>query len=183
MAPAGSPAEEMQCAGLTGPVGAGADAKRVRTLRIEESGVYENILVDGEWNDEDLARIRADNVVLRNCTLRNGRRDALEIYARNVRVENDIAFRCRGSLGSARVTARNCTVYHTSRVFRLEQNVQNVKIFHLALGEGIGELYDRAPGPGARCETEPEARRYLPVSISPCGSLHVGPCRTSGCRR
>lgn len=282
-------------AGLTGPVGAAADARRVKTLRITEPGLYENLLVDGEWIDEDLVKIRADNVVLRNCTLRYGRRDALEIYARNARLENchihhvlagtyrpehnldahgitgrplnltvrnteishvsgdaiqfdpdrqaepyawdnvlvehcflwtgpldrdsagfkrgeipgenafdsktspveprggritlrncllkgwghgaidngaalnlkekvqavvdrcvfvdnDIAFRCRGSRGSAWVTARNCTVYRTSRVFRLEEGVQNVKVFHLALGEGIGRLYDRAPGPGAGFE-------------------------------
>ncbi len=303
-------------AGLTGPAGAPPDAKAVRTLRIDQSGVYENILVDGDWIEEDLARIRADNVVLRNCTIRNGQRDALEIYGRNVRVENchihhvlggayraeknidahgitgrplnltirnteishvsgdaiqfdpsrraepypwdnilvdhcflwtgpleadyvgwkqgqppgenafdsktftgeprqsritlrnclmkgwghgaisngaalnlkekvqavvdncvlvdnDIAFRCRGSLGSAWVTARNCTVYRTSRVFRLEQNVRNMKIFHLALGEGIGELYDQAPGPGEGFEDS--GRRSAPdLAPWPYTRLAVG---------
>lgn len=284
-------------AGLTGPVGAGPDARRVRTLRIDRTGVYENIIIDGEWISEDLVRITADNVVLRNCTLRYGRRDALEIYGRNVRVENchihhvlagtyraehnfdahgitgrplnltvrnteishvsgdalqfdpgrkaepyawdnvlvehcflwtgpldrdyaefkrgerpgenafdskvapagpraritlrntlmkgwghgaigngaalnlkekiqavvdqcifvenDIAFRCRGA-GAARasawVTARNCTVYRTSRAFRLESGVENVKIFQLAIGEGVERDFDRAPGPGAGFE-------------------------------
>lgn len=36
-----------QYAGLTGKIGADASAKRVKELRITESGVYENILVDG----------------------------------------------------------------------------------------------------------------------------------------
>jgi hypothetical protein len=75
-------------AGLTGPVGADTRARRVKTLRITEPGVYENILVDGEWAQEDLVRILADNVVLRNCTIRHGRRDGIEVYARNVRIEN-----------------------------------------------------------------------------------------------
>src|SRR5687768_11437469 len=75
-------------AGLTGPVGAGPDARAMKTLRIDKPGVYENLLVDGGWIDEDLVKIRADNVVLRRCTLRYGLRDALEIYGRNVRVED-----------------------------------------------------------------------------------------------
>jgi hypothetical protein len=298
-APAPSPTAlaETTMAGLIGPVGASPDARRVRTLRIDKSGVYENILIDGEWINEDLVRITADNVVLRNCTLRYGRRDALEIYGRNVRVENchihhvlagtyraehnfdahgitgrplnltirnteishvsgdaiqfdpgrkaepyawdnvlvehcflwtgpldqdyadykrgerpgenafdskvarsgpraritmrdtlmkgwghgsigngaalnlkekiqavvdrcvfvenDIAFRCRGAgpdRDSAWVSARNCTVYQTSRVFRLESAVENVKIFHLAVGTDVEHVYDRAPGPGAGFE-------------------------------
>ena len=320
--PAGSLAADTEYAGLTGPVGAPADARRVRTLRIESPGVYENILVDGGWIDEDLVRIRTDNVVLRNCTLRNGRRDALEVYGRNVRVENchihhvlkgayraeknedahgitgrplnltvrnteishvsgdalqfdpsrsaepypwdnvlvehcflwtgpldddyalwkrgerpgenafdsktftgeprrsritlrncllkgwghgaigngaalnlkekvqavvdncvfvenDIAFRCRGSLGSAWVTARNCTVYHTSRVFRLEHDVQNVKIFHLALGEGIGKKYDRAPGAGEGFE-ESGSRQAPKLAPWPYTRLAVGEVIPSG---
>jgi hypothetical protein len=305
-------------AGLIGPVGARADAKRVRTLRIDQPGIYENILVDGEWIAEDLVRITADNVVLRNCTIRYGRRDALEIYARNVRVENchihhvlagtyrsghnfdahgitgrpsnltiynteishvsgdalqfdpgrkaepyawddvrvehcwlwtgpldrdyadfkrgerpgenafdskvaatgpraritiqstliqgwghgaidngaalnlkervaavvercvfvenDIAFRCRGAGGnreSAWVTVRDCTVYRTSRVFRLESGVENVKIFGLALGEGIGREYDRAPGPGAGFEAQ-GSRTAPPLRAWPYQALPVG---------
>ena len=312
-------AAAVEYAGLTGPVGARADARRVKTLRIEKPGLYENLLVDGEWIDDDLVKIRADNVVLRHCTLRYGRRDALEVYGRNVRiehchihhvlggryraepnidahgitgrplnltvrnteishvsgdaiqfdpgrqtqpypwdnvlvehcflwtgpldrdyagfkkgerpgenafdsktsqmeprraritlrdcllkgwghgaidngaalnlkekvqavvdrcvfVENDIAFRCRGSQGSrgsAWVTARNCTVYRTARVFRLEEAVQNVKIFHLALGEGIGRLYDRVPGPGAGFE-EAGSRRAPALKEGPWDRLPVG---------
>jgi hypothetical protein len=312
----GAAAAAAEYAGLTGPVGARPDARKLRTLRITEPGLYENLFVDGEWIDEDLVRIKADNVVLRNCTLRYGRRDALEIYGRNVRVENchihhvlagtyrvepnldahgitgcplnltirnteishvsgdaiqfdpgrtaepypwdnvlvehcflwtgpldkdyaafktgerpgenafdsktftgeprraritlrscllkgwghgaigngaalnlkervqavvdrcvlvenDIGFRCRGSLGSAWVTARNCTVYQTSRVFRLEAEVQNVKIFHLALGESIGKRYDRVPGPGAGFE-EYGSRQAPALKPWPYDRLPVG---------
>ena len=75
-------------AGLTGRIGADANARRVKELRITESGVYENILVDGEWGQHDLVRILADDVVLRNCTIRYGQRDGIEVYAKNVRIEN-----------------------------------------------------------------------------------------------
>jgi len=90
-----------------------------------------------------------------------------------VLVENDIGFRCRGTLGSAWVTARNCTVYRTSRVFRLEHNVRNIKIFHLALGEGIGQLYDNAPGPGEGFE-EHGSRKAPPLAQWPYNRLPVG---------
>lgn len=305
-------------AGLTGPVGAGRDARRVQSLRIDRPGVYEDILVDGEWNEQDLVRITADNVVLRNCTIRHGRRDGVEVYGRNVVienchihhllngtyraeknldahgitgrplhltvrnteishvsgdalqfdpgrktepdawdnvlvehcflwtgpldrdcaayrrgerpgenafdskvapdgpraritirntlmqgwghgaigngaalnlkekiqavvdrcvfVENDIAFRCRGAGGeraSAWVTARHCTVYRTSRVFRLEAGVENVKIFHLAVGEGVEREFDRAPGPGAGHEVQ-GTRRAPGLAPWPYTSLPVG---------
>jgi hypothetical protein len=316
-----SPASET--AGLLGPVGARPDARKVRTLRIDQPGLYENILIDGEWVSEDLVRITADNVVLRNCTIRHGRRDALEIYGRNVRVENchihhvlagtfraehnfdahgitgrplnltirnteishvsgdavqfdpgrkaepyawdnvliehcflwtgpldadyadyrrgerpgenafdskvakdgpraritirntlmkgwghgsigngaalnlkekiqalvercvfvenDIAFRCRGAgpgRESAWVTAVNCTVYQTSRVFRLESGVENVRILHLALGPGIEHEFDRAPGPGAGFEVD-AARTAPPLQSWPYRSLPVGEISSS----
>jgi hypothetical protein len=309
-------------AGLIGLVGARPDARKVRTLRIDKPGVYENILVDGEWISEDLVRITADNVVLRNCTIRYGRRDALEIYGRNVRVENchihhvlagtfraehnfdahgitgrplnltvrnteishvsgdalqfdpgrkaepyawdnvlvdhcflwtgpldadyadykrgerpgenafdskvamagpraritirntlmkgwghgsigngaalnlkekiqaiidrcvlvenDIGFRCRGAgpgRESAWVTAVNCTVYQTSRVFRLESGVENVKILHLALGSGIEQEFDRAPGPGGGFEVA-GSRTAPPLESGPYRSLPVGAIRS-----
>lgn len=278
--------------------------------------MYENILVDGEWIDDDLARIRADNVVPRNCTLRNGRRDALEVYGRNVRVENrlihhvlegtrraehnedahgitgrplnrtvrntgishvsgdalqfdpsrraelrpwdnvlvehcflwtgpldgghalwkrgerrgenafdnktftgeprrsritlrnslfkgwghgaigngvtlnlkekvqavvdtcvfvdnDIAFRCRGSPGSAWLTARHCTVCRTSRVFRIEHHVQNLKIFHLAPGEGIGTKHDFVTEAGEGFE-ESGSRQAPGLARWPYTRLAVG---------
>ena len=90
-----------------------------------------------------------------------------------VLVENDIGFRCRGTRGSAWVTARNCTAYQTSRVFRLEYEVQNVKIFHLALGEGIGRVHDNVPGPGAGFE-EHGTRKAPALAKWPYRRLAVG---------
>jgi hypothetical protein len=60
-------------------------------------------------------------------------------------VENDIAYRCRGTKGAAWVATRNCTLYRTSRPFRPEYQVPNLKIFNMAYGEGVskmGELID-----------------------------------------
>jgi hypothetical protein len=273
-------------AGLVGPVGAPEGAPTVSMLRIDSSGVYENLIVDGEWGDHDLVRIRADDVVLRNCTIRNGTKDAVEVYAKNVLienckihhvlrgtfddqkdahgitgrplnltirntevayvsgdaiqfdpsrklepypwdnvlvensflwtgpldadyagfragerpgenafdskthpdqprariafrnclmkgwghgqigngaamnfkekvfgvvdycvfVENDIAFRCRGTRGSAWVTARNNSFYMTTRVFRLEHRVQNMAIYNSAYGEGVVDTLTHAAG-------------------------------------
>jgi hypothetical protein len=314
-ASSGPPDEHL--AGLTGPVGAGPDARRVQTLRIDKPGLYENILVDGDWIAQDLVQIKADDVVLRNCTIRYGRRDAVEVYGRNVLienchihhvlngtyraeknldshgitgrplnltvrnteishvsgdalqfdpgrkaepyawdnvvvehcflwtgpldadyadykrgerpgenafdskvapngpraritirdtlmqgwghgaigngaalnlkekiqaviarcvfVENDIAFRCRGAGGeraSAWVTARDCTVYRTSRVFRLESNVENVKISGLALGEGVERDFDRAPGAGAGFEFTGK-RAAPPLAAWPYRALRI----------
>lgn len=305
-------------AGLTGSVGARAEARRVQTLRIDRPGIYENILVDGDWSEQDLVRITADNVVLRNCTIRNGRRDGIEVYGRNVLienchihhllngayraeknldahgitgrplnltvrnteishvsgdalqfdpgrkaepyawdnvlvehcflwtgpldrdyaeykrgerpgenafdskvapvgpraritiratllkgwghgaigngaalnlkekiravvdrcvfVENDIAFRCRGPgdlRDSAWVTAINCTVYQTSRVFRLEAKVENVKIMHLATGEGAARNFDGAPGPGAGYVVQ-GGRDAPPLKPWPYTALAIG---------
>jgi hypothetical protein len=313
-----------EMAGLTGPVGAKPDARRVQMLRIDKPGVYENLLIDGDWIEQDLVRINADNVVLRNCTIRYGQRDGVEVYGRNVRienchihhlisgtyrseknidshgitgrplnltvrnceishvtgdalqfdpgrkaepyawdnvlvdhcflwtgpldrdyanykrgerpgenafdskvapngpraritirntlmkgwghgaigngaalnlkekiqavidrcvfVENDIAFRCRGAGGekaSAWVTARDCVVYQTTRVFRLEAGVENVNIFHLAQGEGVDREFERAPGPGAGFEVVGK-RTAPPLKAWPYTALPVGEIVTHG---
>src|SRR5688572_21733189 len=85
LVPLGATAAEY--AGLIGKIGADVNARRVKELRITEPGVYENIIVDGEWGQHDLVRILADDVVLRNCTIRYGQRDGIEVYAKNVRIE------------------------------------------------------------------------------------------------
>lgn len=301
-------------AGLIGPVGAPAGAKTVQMLRIDQPGVYENLIVDGEWGDFDLVKITADNVVLRNCTIRNGLRDAVEVYGKNVKienckihhvlkgvfgdgadahgitgrplnltirntevayvsgdaiqfdpsrklepypwdnvlvencflwtgpldadyggykkgerpgenafdskthpeqpraritfrkclmkgwghgeigngaamnfkekvagvvdncvfVENDIAFRCRGTRGSAWVTIRNATVYQTSRVFRLEHEVQNMKNFHMAYGEGVVEKVTLASGGAGQGYVNVGEREAPSLLIWPYTKLLVG---------
>jgi hypothetical protein len=74
--------------GTTGPVGCGPDATRVRRLVIDEPGVYENILVDGEWTDGTLVKIEADGVILRRCEIRHGTHNAVTVSARNVVIDS-----------------------------------------------------------------------------------------------
>lgn len=74
--------------GAQGGVGCRPDAKRVRRLSITKPGVYENLLVDGEWTDGTLVKITADGVTLRNCEIRNGTHNAVTIAAKNVVIES-----------------------------------------------------------------------------------------------
>lgn len=307
-------ASATEFAGLTGPVGAPEGSPTMQMLRIDSSGVYENLIVDGEWGDFDLVKIKADNVILRNCTIRNGLRDAVEVYAKNVRienckihhvlkgtfedqqdahgitgrplnltirntevayvsgdaiqfdpsrknepypwdnvlvencflwtgpldadyagfkrgerpgenafdskthpeqpraritfrnclmkgwghgqigngaamnfkekiqavvdncvfVENDIAFRCRGTRGSAWATLRNVTVYQTTRVFRLEHKVQNMRIFHMAYGEGVKDRITRAAGGEGEGYVYEGEREAPPLAEWPYTRLLIG---------
>jgi len=302
-------------AGLSGPVGAPPGARVVRQLRIDRPGLYENIIVDGRWADADLVRIRADNVVLRNCTIRFGRRDAVEVYARNVLianckihhvlagtfsdqrdahgitgrplgltvrnceiayvsgdglqfdpsrknkpypwdnvlvehcflwtgplpadaagfkkgqrpgenafdskthpdqpraritfratlaqgwghgqivngaamnfkekiqavvdncvlVDNDIGFRCRGTRGSAWASVRNCSIYRTTRPFRLEDRVQNIRVFHAAYGPKVGkQIFQRAGGGSGPGFMDVGRRQAPPLPPWPYDRVPVG---------
>jgi len=74
--------------GVRGHVGCLQGPHRVERLTITRPGVYENYLIDGRWAKRDLVRIKADVVALRNCEVRNGCRDGIEVYAKDVRIEN-----------------------------------------------------------------------------------------------
>ena len=128
-------------------------------------------------------------ITLRNCLLKGWGHGAIgngaalnlkesvdAVVDACVFVENDIAFRCRGAgsnRASAWLTARNCTIYETSRVFRLESGVENVKIFGLAIGEHVARDFDRAPGPGQGFEVV-GSRLAPPLKAWPYVSLPVG---------
>src|SRR5262245_48658197 len=113
-------------AGLRGPVGAPPDAVKMNRLVIQSPGVYENLLIDGEWAEQDLVWIKSDNVVLRNCTIRYGRRDAIEVYSRNILIENCKIHHflwgtlaeprdCHGITGRPQnLTVRNCEIAYVS---------------------------------------------------------------------
>lgn len=74
--------------GADGSIGCRSNPTRVKQLVITEPGVYENYLVDGEWSASVLVRITADDVILRNCEIRRGRHNALEVYAKHVVIES-----------------------------------------------------------------------------------------------
>ena len=58
-------------AGAQGKTGCLANPKRVDRLEITKPGVYENFLVDSNWQGGNRVKITADNVTLRNCEIRN----------------------------------------------------------------------------------------------------------------
>ena len=74
--------------GAPANVGCNAKPKRVKQLKIDKPGVYENYLVDGEWGDSTLVKITANDVTLRNCEIRNGKHNAVTVYAKNVVIES-----------------------------------------------------------------------------------------------
>lgn len=74
--------------GVQGTAGCGANPQRVKRLIITKPGIYENYLVDGEWGGSTLVKINADNVTLRNCEVRRGRHNAVNVYAKNVVIES-----------------------------------------------------------------------------------------------
>lgn len=112
--------------GLTGAVGHLDNPKRVDALTIDKPGVYENYLIDTNFAARDAVRIKADNVVLRNCEIRNGRQDAIEVYAADVLIENcKIHHFLAGSFKDQkdahgitgrpmRLTIRNCDIGYVS---------------------------------------------------------------------
>jgi hypothetical protein len=74
--------------GATGSVGCRLNATRVERLSITRPGTYENTLVDGQWTASTLVKITADKVTLRNCEIRNGKRNAVTVEARDVTIES-----------------------------------------------------------------------------------------------
>jgi hypothetical protein len=113
-------------AGLIGPVGPRGEPHRVKSLVIDKPGVYENYLVDADFAAVDAVRIKSDGVTLRNCEIRDGTKDGIEVYAADVTIEN-----CRihhflagtfkeqkdahGITGRpTRLTVRNCEIGYVS---------------------------------------------------------------------
>lgn len=74
--------------GTRGHVGCNDNPKVVQRLRITKPGIYENYLVDGKWTDSTLVKIKADNVTLRHCEIRNGLANAIYVDAENVMIDS-----------------------------------------------------------------------------------------------
>src|SRR5262245_5628937 len=74
--------------GARGAVGCGEAPRRVERLEITKPGMYENLLVDGEWGATTLVKITADDVTLRNCEIRNARKNAVVVTGKNVVIES-----------------------------------------------------------------------------------------------
>ncbi len=83
-----SAADEKAAIGISGQVGCDKNAEKVQRLRIEKSGVYENLLVDGEWIASTLVKIKADDVTLRHCEIRNGLQNGIFVSGKNVTIDS-----------------------------------------------------------------------------------------------
>jgi hypothetical protein len=51
-------------------------------------GTRVDVLVDGEWTESTLVKIRADGVTLRHCEIRHGTHNAVTVYARDVLIDS-----------------------------------------------------------------------------------------------
>ena len=90
-------------------------------------------------------------------------------------VENDVGFRCRGTRGGAWATVRNCAIYRTTRPFRLEDRVQNIRVFHTAYGPQVGKRIFQPAGGGPGAGFMDVGRRQAPpLEPWPYDRLPVG---------
>lgn len=64
-----------------------ANPKVVERLEITEPGIYENILVDGNWQGGNRVKITADGVTLRHCEIRNVSGNAIGIFGNKTVIE------------------------------------------------------------------------------------------------
>lgn len=77
-----------------GPIGAAANIgckqspRETDRLVITQPGTYENYLVDSRWEGGNRVKIMADDVVLRNCEIRNATGNGIGVFSSNVLIEN-----------------------------------------------------------------------------------------------
>ena len=108
------------------PIGCADSPEEVQRLSIEKPGVYENYRVDGRWVGKNLVKIKADDVVLRNCEIFHGTHNGIVVYGNNVTIENCVIHHLlKGSFEKQddahgisgrpkKLTIRNCEIHHVS---------------------------------------------------------------------
>lgn len=115
-----------QKAGSSGKVGCLENPKLVQRLEITKPGVYENYLVDSQWEGGNRVKITADDVTLRNCEIRHATGNGVGVFGKNVTIENckihhllNSTFKeqhdAHGITGHwGNTTIRNCDIFYTS---------------------------------------------------------------------
>ncbi|MFP6874753.1 MAG: right-handed parallel beta-helix repeat-containing protein [Verrucomicrobiales bacterium] len=108
--------------GPQGEVGTRAEPKRVQRLQITRPGIYENYLVDSNWQGGNRVKVSADNVTIRNCEIRNASGNGIGVFGSKVVIENcRIHHMLAGSFSSQEdahgitgrwgdITIRNCDI-------------------------------------------------------------------------
>src|SRR5262245_14506003 len=61
-----------------------ANPKKVDRLLITRPGVYENYLIDSNWQGGNRVKITAGNVTLRHCEIRNATGNGVGVFASDV---------------------------------------------------------------------------------------------------
>lgn len=119
-------AGEPKRVGVQGPVGCRESPKKVDRLVITKPGVYENYLVDSNWQGGNRVKISADDVTLRHCEIRNATGNGVGVFGKNIVIENcKIHHLLNGSFKDQKdahgvtgrwgnVTIRNCEIYQVS---------------------------------------------------------------------
>jgi hypothetical protein len=74
--------------GARGVIGCRANPKLVERLEISRPGVYENYLIDSRWAGGNRVKITADDVVVRNCEIRNATGNGVGVFGKNVTIEH-----------------------------------------------------------------------------------------------
>ncbi len=107
-------------------VGPRGRPKVVSRLVITRPGVYENYVVDCQWQGGNRVKITADNVILRHCEIRNASGNGIGVFGRNVRIEHcHIHHMLAGTFSNQRdahgitggwyqVVIRHCNIHHVS---------------------------------------------------------------------
>jgi hypothetical protein len=112
--------------GARGLIGCRENPTLADRLEISRPGVYENYLVDSHWAGGNRVKITADDVILRNCEIRNATGNGVGVFGTNVTIENckihhflASTFRqqadAHGITGRwDHVTIRNCEIFYVS---------------------------------------------------------------------
>jgi len=74
--------------GAQGTLGAPAGAKVMNRLEITKPGVYESLIIDGDWKTGNLVKITADDVTVRNCEIRHSAGNGIGVFGSRVVIEN-----------------------------------------------------------------------------------------------
>jgi hypothetical protein len=74
--------------GVQGTIGAADGAKVLNRLEITQPGVYENLIIDGNFAPGNLVKIKADNVTLRNCEIRHSAGNGIGVFGNKIVIEN-----------------------------------------------------------------------------------------------
>lgn len=118
--------DSQQAIGVQRKIGCLESPKKLKRISVDKAGVYENYLIDGEWYDGSLVKIRASDVTLRHWEIRNTHRAGIEVTGSHVTIENCLIHFClagssiqpRAAFGiighPQHLTIRNCDIHYVS---------------------------------------------------------------------